>query len=214
MWWAPPMITISGMASRMRGSFWIAIAMLVSGPTGHNTMSPSDSRYVWISQSTACSGRSVAPWETGGRSSRFPWIIAAIPSAACDRTIGLAMPRNTGISGMPIQSNTRKVFSVVYSTPVLPLTLVAPSSSMSGDNAATMRATASSVPVSTSRITFVGIVTVLRGASTFLSRKVPWSPFGPRAGGGTQCCSSREVGRAGGSSSRGPAGATAFDQCC
>ncbi len=61
---------------------------------------------------------------------------------------------------MPIQSNTRNVFSVVYSTPVLPLTLVAPISSMSGYSAATMSAIASSVPVSTSKITFVGITTV------------------------------------------------------
>ena len=32
--WAPPIITISGIRSRIRGSFWIAVAMLVSGPTG------------------------------------------------------------------------------------------------------------------------------------------------------------------------------------
>ena len=41
---APPMITISGMASTMRGSFWIAIAMFVSGPTGQRTMSPFEPR--------------------------------------------------------------------------------------------------------------------------------------------------------------------------
>ena len=50
------------------------MAMLVSGPTGHRTMSPSDARYVSISQSTACPGWSVAPCEAGGRSSRSPWI--------------------------------------------------------------------------------------------------------------------------------------------
>ena len=58
---------------------------------------------------------------------------------------------------MPIQSNTRRVFSVVKSMVVLPLTLVAPTSSMSGESAATMSATASSVPVSTSRMTLVGM---------------------------------------------------------
>ncbi len=63
-------------------------------------------------------------------------MIAAIPKAACGRTIGRAIPRNTGICGMPIQSNTRKVFSVVYSTPVLPFTLVTPTNSLSGDSAA------------------------------------------------------------------------------
>jgi hypothetical protein len=47
------MITIWGIFSRIRGSFWIAVAMFVSGPTGHRTMSPSDARYVSMSQSTA-----------------------------------------------------------------------------------------------------------------------------------------------------------------
>ena len=42
--WAPPMSTISGILSRIRGSFWIAVAMLVSGPTGTSVMSPSDAR--------------------------------------------------------------------------------------------------------------------------------------------------------------------------
>ena len=58
---APPMITISGMNSTIRGSFWIAIAMLVRGPTGQRTMSPFEARYVSISQSTAWPGWSVAP---------------------------------------------------------------------------------------------------------------------------------------------------------
>ena len=57
--WAPPMITISGIASTIRGSFWIATAMFVSGPTGHRTMSPFDARYVSISQSTAWPGWSL-----------------------------------------------------------------------------------------------------------------------------------------------------------
>ena len=42
--WAPPMITISGIRSTIRGSFWIAIAMFVSGPTGTSVMSPSEAR--------------------------------------------------------------------------------------------------------------------------------------------------------------------------
>ena len=42
--WAPPMITISGIRSRIRGSFCIAVAMFVSGPTGTSVMSPSDAR--------------------------------------------------------------------------------------------------------------------------------------------------------------------------
>ena len=40
---------------------------------------------------------------------------------------------------------------------VLPLTTVAPTSSMSGERAAVMSATASSVPVSTSRMIFVAM---------------------------------------------------------
>ena len=67
------------------------------------------------------------------------------------------MPRWTGTSGIPIQSKTRSVFSVQLSTLVLPLTTVAPTSSMSGDRAAVMSATASSVPVSTSRMIFVAM---------------------------------------------------------
>ena len=59
-----------------------------------------------------------------------------------------------------MRSNTRSVFSVVSSTPVLPLTAVAPTSSMSGDSAATISATASSVPVSTSRMILVGMTPV------------------------------------------------------
>ena len=54
-------------------------------------------------------------------------------------------------------SNTRSEFSVQYSTGTLPLTVVAAISSRSGWRAASMSATASSVPVSTSRISFVGI---------------------------------------------------------
>ena len=86
-----------------------------------------------------------------------PWIRVAIPRATCDRASGRSIPRCTGIAGSPIQSNTRKVFSVVKSMVVLPLTLVAPISSRSGESAATISATASSVPVSTSRMTFVAM---------------------------------------------------------
>ena len=85
---------------------------------------------------------------------------AAIPRSPCGRSIGVAIPRKTGMSGRPMRSKTRSVFSVVSSTPVLPLTAVAPTSSMSGDSAATISATASSVPVSTSRMTFVGMTAV------------------------------------------------------
>ena len=57
-------------------------------------------------------------------------------------------------------SKTRSEFSVQYSTGTLPLTVVAPISSRSGWSAASMSATASSVPVSTSRISFVGMAEV------------------------------------------------------
>ena len=48
------MITSSGIRSMIRGSLRIAVAMLVSGPTGTSVMSPSDAMYVSMSQSTAC----------------------------------------------------------------------------------------------------------------------------------------------------------------
>src|SRR5687767_10893216 len=52
----------------------------------------------------------------------------------------------------PTWSSTRSVLSVQYCTSTLPLTVVQPTRSRAGCNAASMTATASSVPVSTSRI--------------------------------------------------------------
>src|SRR5687767_1541376 len=52
----------------------------------------------------------------------------------------------------PTWSSTRSVLSVQYCTSTLPLTVVQPTRSSAGCNAANMIATASSVPVSTSRI--------------------------------------------------------------
>ena len=57
-----------------------------------------------------------------------------------------------------MQSNTRSVFSVQLSSVGVAVDdVVAPTSSMSGDRAAVIRATASSVPVSTSRMIFVAM---------------------------------------------------------
>ena len=108
-----------------------------------------------MSQSTACCG--CAAIVASGRSSLSPWIRDAGLCAAWDRAIGRDMPRNTGTSGVPIHSNTRSVFSTHESRTVLPLTTVAPTSSRSGERAAVMSATASSVPVSTSRMIFVAM---------------------------------------------------------
>src|SRR3954452_1360221 len=71
------------------------------------------------------------------------------------RSIGRREPSYTGTSA-PMASKTRNEFSVHSSTGTLPFTVVAATSSRSGCNAANMRATASSVPVSTSRMSFVG----------------------------------------------------------
>src|SRR6266540_4671112 len=54
----------------------------------------------------------------------------------------------------PTWSSTRRVLSVQYCTSTLPLTVVQPTRSSAGCNAASITATASSVPVSTSRISF------------------------------------------------------------
>ena len=40
--WAPPMMTISGIRSTIRGSFSRAIATFVRGPTATSVMSPSE----------------------------------------------------------------------------------------------------------------------------------------------------------------------------
>src|SRR3954464_15062613 len=60
------------------------------------------------------------------------------------------------MSDRPMKSRTRSVLSVVFSTGTLPFTVVTATSSSCGWSAANMIATASSVPVSTSRITFCG----------------------------------------------------------
>src|SRR6185295_16848737 len=52
----------------------------------------------------------------------------------------------------PTWSSTRSVLSVQYRTSTLPLTVVQPTRSSAGCSAASITATASSVPVSTSRI--------------------------------------------------------------
>src|SRR5271163_2596629 len=63
------------------------------------------------------------------------------------------------MSPRPIWSSVRSVLSVVCSSSRLPFTVVQAISSRSGCSAANMMATASSVPVSTSRISFrLGIV--------------------------------------------------------
>src|SRR5687768_16873695 len=59
----------------------------------------------------------------------------------------------------PSRSNTRSVLSVQSATGLLPLTVVTATSSRSGWSAASISAIASSVPVSTSRISFRGAAT-------------------------------------------------------
>src|SRR5688572_4418236 len=54
----------------------------------------------------------------------------------------------------PTWSSTRSVLSVQYCTSTLPLTVVQPTRSSAGWSAASITATASSVPVSTSRMSF------------------------------------------------------------
>src|SRR5215217_6852324 len=71
------------------------------------------------------------------------------------RSIGRREPSYTGTFA-PMTSKTRNEFSVHTSTGTLPFTVVAATSLRSGCNAANRRATASSVPVSTSRMSFVG----------------------------------------------------------
>ena len=51
--WAPPMITVRGIRSTIRGSRRMASAMLLSGPTGTSTISSVAARYVSIRNSAA-----------------------------------------------------------------------------------------------------------------------------------------------------------------
>ena len=51
--WAPPMMTVCGIRSTIRGSNLMAVAMLVSGPTGTRAIGSVAARYVSIRNSTA-----------------------------------------------------------------------------------------------------------------------------------------------------------------
>ena len=68
------------------------------------------------------------------------------------RTIGRGNPACTGISGRPISSSTESELVVVAVSGALPNTVVTPIRSTWGCRAASIRATASSVPVSQSMI--------------------------------------------------------------
>ena len=153
--WPPPMMTISGILSARRGSRLRAAPTLLNGPVGTRMISSVVDMYVSMRNSTA-------PWSRGrdvdGGMSRYrPWTSMCPDRSSRGRgkscrTRGCASPAWTGIDA-PRRSKTRSVFSVVNSRGTFPFTVVAATSSMSGCSAASISATASSVPVSTSRIT-------------------------------------------------------------
>ena len=153
--WAPPMITSSGMRSMIRGSFCIAVAMFERGPDG-------DERDVAV-------GREVGVDEPVDRVLRAGAArrLGEVELVAVDPGRGVVLglragdrPRHAAEDrdlwhADPLEHPERVLHA--QSSTVLPLTTVAPTSSRSGERAAVISATASSVPVSTSRITLVAM---------------------------------------------------------
>ena len=180
------MMIVSGIRSTIRGSSLIAIAMLVSGPTGTSEIGSVVCMYVSTRKSTA--RRACFADRGGGIGSSSPCIapfaaIAARGSGSRRAPSASPGPRRPGCRGSR-RSITRSVLSVQYSTGLLPFTVVAATSSRSGWSAASISATASSVPVSTSRISFFGTWTPARLAqrSSDPSRRSVVGPGSDRRG--------------------------------
>ena len=154
----PPMMISCGTHSANFGSSATAAAMLLSGPIGMRVIGCVAARYVSISHSTAFA-------EAAGRSLRSIGNQVPCGSSAesavkrrCDgnaeRTIGRASPACTGISPLPTRSSVEMLLIVVASSGALPKTVVTPIRSRAGCSAASISATASSVPVSQSMISW------------------------------------------------------------
>ena len=112
---------------------------------------------VSMMKSTACLGSSsmTGSGSTGPSSPLSPWIESATSTS---RTRGRWAPRAKGTPVMPATRATDSALRVTFSIVWFPMTVVTPTSSMSGLPHARSRAMASSWPGSQSRMIFVGTV--------------------------------------------------------
>src|SRR5918993_36816 len=153
----PPMREICATLSLRSGCSRKNAAMLVSGPTGMRLTGSVELRRVSAIRATAplwsgskpASGISSAP-----SSPLLPCMSSAVWSS---RSRGSDAPTPTGTCVHPTNESTRRVLRVVFSMGTLPATVVTASRSRSGCPQASIRATASSWPGSTSRITGFGL---------------------------------------------------------
>jgi len=108
------MMIVSGIRSTIRGSSLIAIAMLVSGPTGTSAIGSPVVMYVSTRKSTAL--RDCLTDRGAGIGSSSPCMapFSLMTSRRIGKSslaIGVAIPSKTGVS-RPSRSNTRSVLSV------------------------------------------------------------------------------------------------------
>src|SRR5919107_1998563 len=132
-------------------------AMLVSGPTGMRVTGSGEAFMVSEIRATASlsSGPKPASGISSGPSSPLlPWMSSAVWSVLFR---GPEAPLPTGTSPHPMRERTRRALRVVLSTVTLPATVVTASRSRSGCPQASIMATASAWPGSTSRITGFGL---------------------------------------------------------
>src|ERR687889_1277089 len=153
----PPMREICATLSLRSGCSRRNAAMLVSGPTGMRLTGSVELRRVSAIRATAplwsgskpASGISSAP-----SSPLLPCMSSAVWSS---RSRGSDAPTPTGTCVHPTKESTRRALRVVFSMGTLPATVVTASRSRLGCPQASIMATASAWPGSTSRITGFGL---------------------------------------------------------
>src|SRR5215210_2395143 len=153
----PPMREMLATRSFRSGCSRRNAAMLVSGPTGTRVTGSEEALRVSAISATA-------PLSSGSKSASGIPSGPSLPLLPCmssavwgGRSRGSAAPAPTGTFVHPTRESTRRAFCVVFSMVTLPATVVTASRSRSGWPQASIRATASSWPGSTSRITGFGL---------------------------------------------------------
>ena len=169
----------------MSGAFRNAVAILVSGPSGHSVTVPGGAlRSVSMMKSTACCGcRAMTGSSICGPSSPvLPCTCSAVTSL---RWRGASQPAKTRVSGFPASSQMMRVFFWVSGSGTLPATAVSPRTVRSSGLASASRiATASSCPGSVSMMICRAMDGVLRQCWAQKSRRAVACPWPRWAGAG------------------------------
>src|SRR5829696_6577385 len=153
----PPMREMCATRSFRSGCSRRKVAMLVSGPTGMRVTGSGEAFKVSAIRATAPLS-SASKLAAGISSDPSRPLLPCMSSAVCNgRCRGSEAPAPTGTSVHPTRESTRKALRVVFSMVTLPATVVTARRSRSGWPQASIRATASSWPGSTSRITGFGL---------------------------------------------------------